>query len=283
MIGNRRVAQHVDPHDAMLGEALRPPGAHVVLVDLVEEERPVEPQVGRDADGEPDQDRQRRVPEQVLGEAVAPALDREPAQPVGEEVLEHDDVDEDRDRQTDGADDHHQPVGERAADVGDGQREADRDQRLQHQQRHQHGQRRPQPGGEDLRDALVGAPRCAEVGGEDLLDEDPQLHPVGLVDAQLPADVVDLLLARDLAGEHVGGVAPDPVEQQEDEQDDARHRRDHLPQPTEHVRDHRCPSPGDRRVSRRFPRGRGTASGPAGSGAADSPARPAAAACCGNG
>ena len=187
---------------------------------------------------EPDQDRQRRVDEEVLAEAVAPALHREPAELVGEEVLEDDDVDEDRDRQPDRADDHHQPVGQRAAHVGDGEREADGDQRLEDQQRHQHRQRRAEARGEDVRDLLVGAPRRAEIAGQHLLDEDPELDPERLVDAELAPDVVDLLLVRDLAGEHVRGVAADPVEQDEHEQDDPEHRRDHLPQASDDVCGH---------------------------------------------
>ena len=106
-------------------------------------------------------------------------------------------------------------------------------QRLEDQQRDQDRERRAQARGEDVRDLLVGAPRRAEVGGEDLLHEDPELDVVRLVDAQLAADVVDLLLVGDLAGEHLRGIAADPVEQEEDEQDHPEHRRDHLPQPVE--------------------------------------------------
>ncbi len=186
-----------------------------------------------------DQDRQRRVDEQVLPEAVAPALHREPAELVGEHVLEDDDVDEDRDRQPDRADDHHRAVGQRAAHVGDGERQADRDDRLDDEQRDQHGERRAEPRRQDVRDRLVRAPRRAEVRGEDLLDEDAELHVVRLVDAELAADVVDLLLVADLAREHVRRVAADPVEQDEHEQHDAEQRRNHLPQSSDDVRGHR--------------------------------------------
>ena len=182
---------------------------------------------------EPDQDRQRRVPDQVLPEVVAPALHREPAELVREHVLEHDDVDEDRDRQADRADDHHHAVGQRAAHVRDGERQADRDDRLEDEQRHQHRQRRPEPRREDVRHRLVGAPRRAEVGGQDLLDEDPELDVVRLVDAELAPDVVDLLGIGDLAGEHVRRVAAEQVEQDEHQQHDAEHRREHLPEPAE--------------------------------------------------
>ena len=71
-----------------------------------------------------------------------------------------------------------------------------------------------------------------------LLDEDPQLHVVRLVDAELAADVLDLLGAGDLAGQDVRRVAADQVEQEEDEQDDPEQGRDHLPQAPDDVRVH---------------------------------------------
>ena len=86
-----------------------------------------------------------------------------------------------------------------------------------------------------MRHRFVGAPARAEVGGDHLLDEDPQLHIPRLVDAELLADVGDLLGARDLAREHVCGIAADPVEQDEHQHDHPEHRRDHLPEPPDDV------------------------------------------------
>ncbi len=190
-----------------------------------------------------------RVPEQVLDEAVSPALDRKPAELVGEEILEDDDVDEDRDRQAHRADDHHHAVGQRSAHVRDRERQADRDQRVEDEQRNQHGQRGTEARRQDVRYLLVGAPARAEVGGEDLLDEDPELHVVRLVDAELAADVVDLLLVADLAGQDVRRVAADGVEKHEHQQHDPQHRRDHLPDASSNVTGHRArPSP--RRIAR---------------------------------
>ena len=221
--------------------------------------------------------------EEVLAEAVAPALHREPAELVGEEVLEDDDVDEDRDRQADRADDHHQPVGQGAAHVGDGERQADGEQRFEDQQRQQHRQRRAEARGQDARDLLVGAPRRAVVAGQHLLHEYPELDPDRLVDAELAPDVVDLLLVRDLSREHVRGVAADPVEQDEHQQDDPGHRRDHLPQASNDVCGHcACLPPRVGATSLRTPR-RCTATRHAGSGASCTPARDAAPACSGSG
>src|SRR5206468_4834008 len=78
-------------------------------------------------------------------------------------------------------------------------------------------------------------PARTEIRRQHLLDEDPQLNVVGLVDAELATDVLDLLRARYLAGEDVGRIAADPVEQQEHEQDDPEDGGDHLPQPAEDV------------------------------------------------
>ena len=64
----------------------------------------------------------------------------------------------------------------------------------------------------------------------DLLEEDPELHPVRLVDAEAAADVLDLLGARDLAGEEIRRVAAHPVEEEEHEQHHAEQRGNELPQ-----------------------------------------------------
>src|SRR4029450_11721830 len=56
------------------------------------------------------------------------------------------------------------------------------------------------------------------------------------------SDVLDLLLVRDLPGEHISGVAADSVKEDENEQDDAEHRRDHLPPAPDDVCGH-CPPP----------------------------------------
>ena len=116
---------------------------------------------------------------------------------------------------------------------------ADRDDRLEHEQRHEHRQRRPEARRQDVRHRLVRAPRRAEVGGQDLLEENPELDVIRLVDAQLAADVVDLLGIGDLAGEHVRRVAAEQVEQDEHQQHHADHRREHLPEPAEHISPHR--------------------------------------------
>jgi len=79
-----------------------------------------------------------------------------------------------------------------------------------------------------------------EIGGDDLLHEDAELNVIRLIDADLTADVVDLLLAGNLAGEHIRRVAADCVEQDEHEQHDAEHRRNHLPKASNDVGVHRC-------------------------------------------
>ena len=241
----------MDPHDAALGHALRARRAHVVLVDLVQDEGPIEPQARCDADHQSDQDRQQRIVEQVLAERIAPPLHWKPAELVGEEILEHDDVDQNRNRQADGADDHHHPVGQRPAHIRDGKCQRDGDQRIEHQQRHDHRQRRTQSRRENIGDTLVRAPARAEIRGDDLLDENPELDVVRLIDADLPADVVDLFLARDLPGEHVRRIAADGVEQNEHEQHDAEHRRDHLPDSSNDVGGHRSLARGQTPISDR--------------------------------
>src|SRR3989454_10070908 len=95
---NRRVAQDVHPHHAVLAQALGAGGAHVVLVDLVEKEAAVQAYVRGKRNRDADDDRQHAVAQQVLGEADAPALHREPAELVGEHILEHQDVHQDADR-----------------------------------------------------------------------------------------------------------------------------------------------------------------------------------------
>src|SRR5207237_6817954 len=186
---NRSVAQYMHPHDPVFGQSLGARRADVVGVDLVEHKSAEEPQVGRDADDEPDEYGKRRIHHEVLPEAVAPALHREPTKLIGEEVLEDDDVDEYRYRQADGADDHHRAVGQRASYISDAQRQADRHQRADDQKPNQHRQRRAQTRRHDARDRLIGAPARAEVTREHLLDENSQLYDIGLIDTELPADV----------------------------------------------------------------------------------------------
>jgi hypothetical protein len=73
---------------------------------------------------------------------------------------------------------------------------------------------------------------------DDLLQEDPELGPERLVQAELLAHRVDLGRAGVLAGEDLGRVAAEALEEQEDEQDDAEHRRDHLPDASDQVGRH---------------------------------------------
>src|SRR3989442_12720088 len=60
---------------------------------------------------------------------------------------------------------------------------------------------------------------------------------IGLVDAELAADVLDLRRVRDLARQQVGRVAADEVEQEKHQQHHAEQRRDKLPQAPYYVRE----------------------------------------------
>jgi hypothetical protein len=81
---------------------------------------------------------------------------------------------------------------------------------------------------ENLRDLSL-LPMTPRIAGHHLPGEDQELDPVGLIDAQLAADVLDLLRAAHPSRQHVRRVAADPVEEHEDEQHHPEHRRDHLP------------------------------------------------------
>ena len=234
-------------HDHVLGQPLGARGAHVVVADLVEEERAVEPGRRRQRDGDREHHRQRHVLAQVGRHAVAPALHREQAQLEREHVLADQHVDQERDRERHGRRDHDRAVGERAAHVGDAKRERDRQHRVEDEDRHHHGQRRRQPRREQVRDRLVGRPAAAPVEGDDLLEEDPELGPERLVQAELRADRVDLRLRRVEAGEDLRGVAAEALEEEEDKQDDAEQRRQHLPDASNQVGGHRRSTP--RRIS----------------------------------
>ncbi len=65
-----------------------------------------------------------------------------------------------------------------------------------------------------------------------------QLLPDRLVEAELAADAVDLRRVRDLAGELLGRIAADRVEQEEHQQDDAEQRRDDLPDAANEIGEH---------------------------------------------
>ena len=156
-------------------------------------------------------------------------------------------VDQERDRERDRRRDHDRAVGERAAHVGDAERERDREQGVEEQDRHHHRQRRRQPRREQVRDRLVGRPAAAPVEGDDLLEEDPELGPERLVQAELLADRVDLRLRRVEAGEDLRRIAAEALEEEEDEQDDAEQRRHHLPEASYQVGGHRRSTP--RRIS----------------------------------
>jgi hypothetical protein len=112
---------------------------------------------------------------------------------------------------------------------GDGQRQ----QHVEHQDGHHHRQRGRQPRGKEVAHRFVGGPALAPVEGDDLLDEDPQLHPHGLVQAELLADGVDLLLGGVQAAQHLGRVAAEVLEEEEHQQHHAEQRGDHLPQAPE--------------------------------------------------
>ena len=80
-----------------------------------------------------------------------------------------------------------------------------------------------------LRDRLVGAQLRPKSKVTICLMKIQSCTYHGLVHAELLADRVDLLRGRDLPAEDLGGVAAEPVEQEEHEQDDPEQRRDHLP------------------------------------------------------
>src|SRR6185369_900239 len=231
--------QHVLEQDRLLRQALGARGADVVVADLVEEERAVEPRRRRQRDEDGEHHRQRHVLAQVRRDAVAPALDREEPELEREHVLADDDVDEERDRQRHRRQHHDRAVGERAAHVGDAERERDREQRVEDEDRDHHRQRRRQARREQVRDRLVGRPTAAPVEGDDLLEEDAELHPDRLVQAELLADRLDLRLGRVEAAEDLGRVAAETLEEEEHEKDDAEQRRHHLPEASDQVGGHR--------------------------------------------
>ncbi len=226
---DRRIAQDVYPDDATLGHPLGARGTHIVLVHFIQHKGAEQAQVRRQSHRQRDQDRQRGIAEQVFDKAVAPTLHRKHAQLVGEEILKHDDVDQDTDRHRDSTRHHHHAVGQRAAHEGDTQCQRNGKESFQDRQRNQHRQRRAEARQDHIRHRFTRTPAGAEVEGQDLLDEDPQLDVIRLIDAKLLADVRDLFRVRHLAGQDVGRIAADPVEQHEYQHDHAQHGRRHLP------------------------------------------------------
>jgi hypothetical protein len=126
-------------------------------------------------------------------------------------------------------------VGQAAAAVGHPHGDRQRQQHVEHQDGCHHRQRGRQPGGEEVAHRLVGGPALAPVEADDLLDEDPQLHPHGFVQAQLLADGFDLFLAGVQAAQHLGRVAAEVLEEEEHQQHHAGQRGDHLPQAPDEV------------------------------------------------
>ena len=82
-----------------------------------------------------------------------------------------------------------------------------------------------------MRHLLARDPALAPVEGQDLAQEDAELHIPRLVEAELAPDGVDLLLARDLPGEDLRRVAAEQLEEEENQEDHAGERGHHLPKP----------------------------------------------------
>jgi len=62
------------------------------------------------------------------------------------------------------------------------------------------------------------------------LDEDPQLHIPRIIQSKLLPDRLDLFRRGQQSTQDFRRIAAPELEQEEDEQDDADQRRDHLPQ-----------------------------------------------------
>ena len=77
----------------------------------------------------------------------------------------------------------------------------------------------------------------AEIDGDHLLHEDPELGQYGWSTPSWRR-MLAICAVRDLAGQHVRGIAADPVEQDEHEQHDPDDGRDHLPHATDDVGGH---------------------------------------------
>src|SRR3989454_2469792 len=197
----------------------------------VEEEGAVKASLRREAHQGGKQDGKRRISEEVAPEVVAPALDGEQAELEDEQVLADDDVYEERDRHRRDADHHHRAVEQPAAVVRHQHGRGNRERDLQQQDRERDGQRGGQPREEDAGYLLARHPALAEIEADDLAHEDSELRIPGLVEPELAPDGVDLLLARHLARQDLRRVAAEELEQEENEQDDPREGRDHLPKP----------------------------------------------------
>ena len=224
----------------LLGEPLGARGAHIVLADLVEEEGPVQARVGRQGHEHHHQHRQRRIDGQIGPEAVGPALHRKPAEAKREHILADDHIDQQRDRHRHRGDHHHDAVGQAAAHIGHAHRHRNREQHLHQQDRQHDRQGGRQTAGEQMRHRLVGGPALAPVEGHDLPDEDPELLPYRLVQAELLADRIDLLGRSVQAAEDFSRVAAKVLEEKEHQQHDTEQGRNHLPQASYQVCRHCC-------------------------------------------
>ena len=78
---------------------------------------------------------------------------------------------------------------------------------------------------------------------QDLVDEDPELLDDRPVQAELLADLRDLLGRGVQAGEDLGRIAAEALEQREHQQHDAGQRRHHLPEAAQQVGAHQRRSP----------------------------------------
>ena len=249
--GSRRVSEHHPP----LRCALCARRAHVVLTEPLDHLRTDHPHVERgeaDGEGEPGQHHVvGPLPESsailvLVGEGVAVARDRRPAELEAEDPGEHQPEPDGLARDPDQHEDHRQAVEQRARTDRrhdpDGNRHGQVEDRTADDQRPGHGQARL-----DQRvDALqvdVGDPE--RLVGDHVPDEAPVLFPDRLVQMQQVPDAEDRLRAGTAAGGERRGVIRD---QEEDRVGDDRGSKDEEDRP-EHAPDYepRHPPPLRRR------------------------------------
>src|SRR5581483_4359968 len=164
------VFKHVPEQHARFRQPFRARGTHVILADLLEEKRPIEPRVSADTAHDADHDRQHDELESVDSAAVAG--DRDEVQQLAREILPADDVKQRGHRHQYHADDDPDGVQVHAAKERQDQREGDVRQHADQEGGKRDRETRPHALADVIADvaAFIGAPEVER--------EQPQRMPI---------------------------------------------------------------------------------------------------------
>ncbi len=224
---------------AALARALGARGAHPVGVDVGQEQRAVQADVGPHEQQQLDQPRQPQVLHR--GPALLVAVDGEPVELEREQVLQREHVHQCRHAHRRDEQRARRAVDDAVAVARDEQRDRHVDDGAEHERRHRHRQAHQRARLQLLPQVVAGDVGLAVVERDDLAQEVDELHRQRLVQPPLVAQVGHRLQRGVVAQRRAHRVGPERVEQQEREQRHAEHGGDGLQQAADDVRAHQGP------------------------------------------